>query len=168
MARARRANGSLPERGTDETRDPRKFAKSGVLDFLGLLWTLNHAMLKRSKWMERTLGVTGPQRLVVRLVGRFPGVSAGELAGVFAFHPSTMTGILSRLTAGGVLVRDTDEHDRRRALLRLTSKGRRIDQRVQGTIEDAVRRALGRLSKKDLDATRRVLGTLVAELELPE
>ena len=30
--------------------------------------------------MERSLGITAPQRLVLRCVGKFPGVSAGRLA----------------------------------------------------------------------------------------
>jgi DNA-binding MarR family transcriptional regulator len=40
------------------------------------------------------VGVTGPQRLVLRVVGLFPGMSAGELATVLRVHPSTLTGVL--------------------------------------------------------------------------
>jgi DNA-binding MarR family transcriptional regulator len=129
------------------------------------MWVLDHAMTTRSKWMERTLGVTGPQRLVVRLIGRRPGVSAGELAETLSFHPSTLTGILSRLVDARVVSRETDDEDRRRMVLRLTAKGKRIDAHSDGTIEEAVRNALRRSSEEDLDATRRVLTALVEELE---
>ena len=48
-----------------------------VLEFMRLLWALHHGMQSTSKRMEATLGLTGPQRLVLRLVGRFPGIAAG-------------------------------------------------------------------------------------------
>src|SRR5580704_311880 len=69
----------------------------GVLDFLKLLWALDHGLQTASRDMERRLGVTGPQRMVIRIVGRFPGISAGELASVLHVHPSTLTGVLRRL-----------------------------------------------------------------------
>jgi DNA-binding MarR family transcriptional regulator len=154
--RARRDQAGAAQRG---------IGRSGVLGFMRLMWALDHAMVTRSKWMERTLGVTGPQRLVVRLLGRAPGVSPGVLAETLSFHPSTLTGVLSRLLAGGLLTRETDPEDRRRSLLRLTKKGRVVDGHVEGTVEEAVRRAIRRSSKQDLEATERVLGALVEELE---
>ena len=53
---------------------------TGTLHFMQLLWELHHNLQARSKRMESTHGVTGPQRLVLRLVARYPGMSAGELA----------------------------------------------------------------------------------------
>jgi hypothetical protein len=35
-----------------------------VLDFMRLLWRLEHGLQSASKQMEATLGITGPQRLV--------------------------------------------------------------------------------------------------------
>ena len=37
-----------------------------VLDFMRLLWAVDHALQSTSKRMESTFGLTGPQRLVVR------------------------------------------------------------------------------------------------------
>ena len=51
----------------------------------------------RQKRMEQRSGVTGPQRLVLRVVGLFPGISAGALARLLHVHPSTLTGVLHRL-----------------------------------------------------------------------
>ena len=51
-----------------------------VIDFLRLIWRLDHALQQASKRMQSSLGVTGPQRLVIRIVGRFPGLTAGQLA----------------------------------------------------------------------------------------
>jgi len=55
-----------------------------VLEFMKLLWAVDHGLQSISKHMESRFGITGPQRLVVRIVGRFPGISAGALADVYA------------------------------------------------------------------------------------
>ena len=75
-----------------------------VLDFMRLLWTLEPGLQSASKRMESALGVTGPQRIVLRIVGRHPGVSAGQLAHIAQLHPSTITGIVQRLVRKGALV----------------------------------------------------------------
>ena len=59
----------------------------GTLEFMRLLWSLDHALQKRSKWMARRGGVTGPQRLALRLIGHMPHVSAGLLADMLKLHP---------------------------------------------------------------------------------
>src|SRR5258705_7138033 len=76
-----------------------------VLDFMRLLWAVDHALQSTSKRMESTFGLTGPQRLVVRIVGRFPGIAAGRIAGILHVHPSTLTGVLRRLESRRVLPR---------------------------------------------------------------
>src|ERR687888_5890 len=65
-----------------------------VLDFMQRLWAVAHELQSISKRMDAHLGVTGPQRLVVRILGRRPGLSAGELAAILHLHPSTLTGVL--------------------------------------------------------------------------
>jgi DNA-binding MarR family transcriptional regulator len=62
-----------------------------------LLWAVVHELEITSKRMTGEIGVTGPQRLVLRVVGLFPGLSAGELATILHLHPSTLTGVLQRL-----------------------------------------------------------------------
>jgi len=139
-----------------------------VLDFMRLVWAVDHGLAARSKHMEATLGVTGPQRFVVRVVGRFPGISAGELADILHLHPSTLTGILKRLEVAGLLRRKDDPVDRRRALFFLSPKGKRVDVPKRGTVEDAVQRALGGLKDSEISAARRVLMALANELSSDE
>src|SRR6202035_5461496 len=102
----------------DTTSDAR-YVLEPVLDFLRLLWSIEHGLQRMSKRMESELGITGPQRLVLRVVGQFPGLAAGELAGIVRLHPSTITGILQRLVSSGLLERERDPADSRRARLRL-------------------------------------------------
>src|SRR5512143_986417 len=136
-----------------------------VLDFLRALWALDHALQSASKRMETTLGVTGPQRFVVRMIGRFPGISAGEVSTLLHVHPSTLTGVLKRLEQRGLVVRRPDPSDGRRALLELTAKGRRVDATRTGTVEAAARRALARLTPVAVRQTRGVTEAITAELD---
>jgi DNA-binding MarR family transcriptional regulator len=147
----------------------RDFATSAalpdVLQFMQLLWAVAHGLEKRSKRMTSALGVTGPQRLVLRVAGLFPGLSAGDLAGILHVHPSTLTGMLRRLVDQDLLARVPAATDRRRAVLRLTAKGRRTNRSMHGTVEAAIAAALSGVSLPDRAAAMRVLRRLAAGLE---
>ena len=137
-----------------------------VLQFMQLLWAVVHGLERTSKRMTTTAGVTGPQRLALRVIGLFPGLSAGALAAVLHVHPSTLTGVLKRLTRQSLVERVPDSRDRRRAILRLTRVGRRINALNRGTVEHAVGVALDGVSDRDRAAARRVLARLARELDL--
>ena len=136
-----------------------------VLDFLRVLWAVDHGLNRMSKRMEVDLGVTGPQRLAVRFIGRFPGLSAGRLASILHMHPSTLTGILRRLELRQLITRRADPRDARRSLLGLTGAGRRCDARDSGTIEASVQKVLSRSSREEIEAASRLLTKLAQALE---
>jgi len=139
-----------------------------VLQFMQLLWGVAHGLERASKRMTGEIGVTGPQRLVLRVAGLYPGLSAGDLASILHVHPSTLTGVLQRLVAQRLLVRRDDPRDRRRAILRLTPRGGRINAVRRGTVEAAVAKALEQVAPRDRAATRRVLERLAAQLQPAE
>lgn len=136
-----------------------------TLGFMQQLWGLTHALQVTSKRMARTLGVTGPQRLVLRVVGQQPGITARELALTLGLHPSTLTGVLGRLERQKFLIRTVDPADRRRARFDLTAKGKAVDAERRGTAEAAVRRALARADDKTVARAQQMLAILVSELE---
>jgi MarR family transcriptional regulator, organic hydroperoxide resistance regulator len=135
-----------------------------VLEFLRVIWQVDHALQRTSKWMEATLGVTGPQRLVLRIVGRFPGMLAGELASVLHLHPSTLTGVLKRLEAQGLLRRRPDPSDARKSMLSLTAKGRKFDVDSRGTVEARVAQVLARTAPGKVEVARVLLMDIAAVL----
>jgi DNA-binding MarR family transcriptional regulator len=147
----------------DSATEP--FALDPVLDFMRLLWSIEHGLQRMSKRMESELGVTGPQRLVLRVVERHPGISAGELARVLRLHPSTITGILQRLVARGLLERTRDPHDTRRVRLRLRRRGRAFTRVSSMTVEHAVTRALNRSGATASRGGRRLLAALAEQLD---
>lgn len=136
-----------------------------TIDFLRLIWAVDHALQRRSKSMAVALGITGPQRLVIRIVGRFPSIHARQLADILHLHPSSLTAVLKRLERRGLVRRWPDEKDRRRWLLGLTRKGQALNRETPGTIEAAVQRMLKTTTRDDLDVTRVVLGKLAHELD---
>lgn len=145
---------------------PEKTPRLGeVLEFMKLLWAVDHGLQSTSKRMEAKMGVTGPQRLVIRIVGRYPGISAGRLAEVLQLHPSTLTGVLKRLQERGIIERRVDPNDARRALLGLTEHGRELDSRRAGTVEAAVRQTLKAIPQRKLEAAQDVLTALAAALQ---
>jgi DNA-binding MarR family transcriptional regulator len=143
--------------GSSATPDP-------VLEFLRLMWAVDHQLQSVSKRMLVELGFTGPQRLAIRFIGRQPGLAAGELAALLHLDPGTVTGILRRLEDAQIINRIRDASDSRRVRLTLTPRGQLLNRRRAGTIEAAVRRALSAVGDGDVRATRRVLKLLAAEL----
>lgn len=136
-----------------------------ALDFLRHVWRLDHALERLSRRMERDLGVTGPQRLVLRCVGKYPGVTAGQLAGLLHLDPGTMSAILRRLEEKGLVRRRKDPVDKRRLCLGLTEKGRTLDAPTVGTLESAVDALLASSSSEEKAAGAALLERLVKNLE---
>jgi DNA-binding MarR family transcriptional regulator len=138
-----------------------------VLEFMRLLWQIDHGLERRSKRMEKELGVTAPQRLVIRILGRFPGLPAGHLARLLHVHPSTLTGVLKRLERQRLVRKRLDPRDGRRILLSLTDQGRSLDVEEEGTVESAVQDVLSILPRERIDAARDVLSAIARSLEKP-
>jgi DNA-binding MarR family transcriptional regulator len=136
-----------------------------ALQFMQSMWGLVHALDVRSKRMAQTIGVTGPQRLVIRIIGQQANQMASEISAILGIHPSTLTGVLARLEARGLIVRELDAEDRRRARFKLTAAGKRIDRESRGTVEAAVKRVLAHTDRKALAHTRDMIARLVVELE---
>ena len=88
---------------SDRRDPPSMVSEDSVLEFLRLFWAIDHQLQRASKRMMRDLGVTGPQRLAIRMLARMPGASPQAVAAALHLHKSTVTGILQRLERQGVL-----------------------------------------------------------------
>ncbi|MGE3956169.1 MAG: MarR family winged helix-turn-helix transcriptional regulator [Vicinamibacterales bacterium] len=136
-----------------------------VLQFLQTVWRLEHALERASKRMEDTIGLSGPQRFALRMIGVQPGITAGELAGVLHLHPSTVTGIVQRLELRKLVKRTANESDGRVAHLFLTPAGAKANKPAgKGTIERAARNALTRIPATQQKATAAMMHEFAAEL----
>ncbi len=144
---------------------PRSRFAGETLQFMQRVWDLVHSLDVKSKKMARDIGVTSPQRLVLRIVGQQPGQTASEIASTLGKHPSTLSGVLARLEARDLLLRSIDVDDRRRARFHLTVAGKNIDRERRGTVEASTRRALARAEPSAITAMMSLVGLLIEELD---
>jgi Transcriptional regulators len=137
-----------------------------TLRFMRVLWALDHSLQTSSKHMETKLGVTGPQRLAVRIVGKLPGISPVDLAAILHIHPNTLTGILRRLEKRRAVRRVADSTDGRKSHLVLTSRGNEIDKLNSGTVEAAIRHVLSDLPPKHINIAEHVISNVIQKLDV--
>ena len=138
-----------------------------VLEFIRLMWSVDHELQRVSKRMVTRMGLTAPQRLALRFIGIRPDLTPGALAVLLHVHPGTVTGFVRQLEELGLIqIRRSDE-DTRRIHLEQTPRGRVVNRRRSGTVESAVRRVVGRLTKTELrhasDTMRRLAEEVAAE-----
>lgn len=144
---------------------PTQLASLGApLDFLRRIWRMNQSFEKLSVRMERRLGVTAQQRLVIRCVGKYPGITSGQLADLLHVDPGTVSSTSNRLEAKGLLEKRRDLRDRRRTFLHLTASGQALDKPADGTVEAVVSQLLAAAPAEDVEAMKRLVSGLTALL----
>jgi len=148
----------------DDVDDATAYPLGPALDFLQRLWQLSHALEQLSSRMEKSLGVTAQQRLIVRCVGKYPGVSAGRLAGLLHLDPGTVSAALRRLEEKGLLERRRDKRDSRRVVLGLTRQGRKLAHPAPGTVEHAVNQLLTTAPTRNIHIVKLTIDQLTALL----
>src|SRR5215471_2955160 len=72
---------------------------------------------------ERKLGVSGAQLFVLGQLREEPGTSLSRIAERTATDPSSVSVVVARLVARGLIMRKRHATDARRAALSLTAKG---------------------------------------------
>ena len=80
----------------------------------------------RSKQLNRDVGLTGPQLLVMQNVGKFPGIMVRQIADNVNLSAATVTSILDRLEAKELVHRIRSTEDKRRVGVFLTDKGQEL------------------------------------------
>ncbi len=148
-----------------DSEPSRSLSASPAGEFLRNFWRLDHALERVSRDMEARLGVTAPQRAMIRCIGRFPGVTATQLAAHFHLDAGTISAALARLEKKGLVRRRRDPRDGRRVTLALTAAGRAVDGATHGTVEHVVERFLDVSSPEEIRGAVAVLERLTALLE---
>lgn len=107
-------------------------------DHLGLdeqfcfaVYSTAHALNRAYKPLLDRLGVTYPQYLVLLALWEEDGRSVGSLGAQLMLESSTLTPLLKRMEAAGLLRRERSREDERQVTLRLTPKGRRLRDRAR-------------------------------------
>jgi DNA-binding MarR family transcriptional regulator len=102
-------------------------------------------------------GVTPTQLSVLKLLYQIGDLSLGTLSKEIRAHNSTVTGIVDRMEAAGLVDRARSEDDRRVWMIRLTAQGRKVAERARVSPWDTLRHALATLPPADQEKLTQIL-----------
>ncbi|KQU27999.1 MULTISPECIES: MarR family transcriptional regulator [unclassified Rhodococcus (in: high G+C Gram-positive bacteria)] len=102
----------------------------------------NRAVLSVYRPILEPLGLTHPQYLVMLALWERAPMSAGEIASALQLEPASLTPLLKRLDADGLLTRRRSDTDERRLVIDLTDEGRQLRGSAE-SIPGAVIESLG-------------------------
>lgn len=139
-----------------------------AIDLIEQMRAINRVIIKRLAPLAQEQGLTIPEVMVLwKVLG--PGdhrVTA--LAEHLGLPPSTLTGLLDRLTARGLLERDTDPQDRRAVVMKSTDELRGLMRQLMRAGSKELEKAFRRLSPDLIDRLAADLSAVRASLEAEE
>lgn len=119
----------MPSRKTATPPSPPELLLDNQLCFA--LYSASLAMTKLYKPLLDALGLTYPQYLVMLALWERDGLTVSELGERLFLDSGTLTPLLKRLEAAGLLVRLRDVQDERRVRITLTGQGRALHDGAQ-------------------------------------
>ncbi|WP_016704329.1 MarR family winged helix-turn-helix transcriptional regulator [Pseudomonas chlororaphis] len=111
-------------------------------------------MTKVYKPLLQELGLTYPQYLAMMVLWEQDGLTVGEISSRLLTDPGSLTPLLKRLEAEGLLSRTRSREDERVVIIELTEQGRALYDRARGVpqcILGASGLTLGQLRKLQAD-----------------
>lgn len=112
-----------------------KGTDGAALDMLALdrqfcfaLYSASHAMTKTYKPMLDRLGLTYPQYLVMLVLWEQDAILVKDIGARLFLDSGTLTPLLKRLEANGLVSRNRDPHDERQVRILLSAEGRALRQ----------------------------------------
>ena len=102
------------------------------------LYAASRAVTARYRPMLDELGVTYPQYLVLMLLWEQDGQTVGQLGNRLALDSGTLSPLLKRLTAAGLVTRHRRVEDERSVSIALTDAGRSLKDRAYAISESMI------------------------------
>lgn len=96
------------------------------------LYSTSLQMTKVYKPLLQELGLTYPQYIAMLVLWEEDGITVGEISSRMLTDPGSLTPLLKRLEAEGLITRTRSQADERVVQLRLTDKGRELHRRAEG------------------------------------
>jgi MarR family transcriptional regulator, organic hydroperoxide resistance regulator len=133
-------------------------------DFLCFsIYAAEHAFSRAYKPLLAEIGLTYPQYLVMTVLWEEDDQSVGQLGTKLSLESSTLTPLLKRLEADGLLTRHRDTKDERVVRAQLTTAGDKLRQRA-ANIPACILQATG-MSLDELGKLRDQITALTKRLE---
>ncbi len=105
------------------------------------VYQVGHAFNRAYRPILAELGLTYPQYLVMLVLWERDGLTVKELGEKLMLDSGTLTPLLKRLDAAGIIRRERDQRDERQVRVRLAEKGEAMREQgrcVQGLIGQAL------------------------------
>jgi DNA-binding MarR family transcriptional regulator len=103
---------------------------------------------------------------VIYFVGRYPGISVGELLDILRITKQSLSRVLGELLAAGLVQQRKGARDRRQRLLSLSESGQKLEQRLSDIQCRRLARAYRRAGAEAVAGFRTVLGGITEERDL--
>ena len=134
---------------------PAKRARSGAdaERVMNAVRRLVRALRSSTAAVERSSGISGAQLFVLRALVERPGQSLRELVAHTLTSQSSVSEVVAKLVAAGLVTRRTAEQDGRRAVLSATARGRALSGSSPPAVQADLVAGLGALPTR----TRRTL-----------
>lgn len=110
--------------------------ESRVSDALVAIRRIVRAAEFASRDLARTTGLTPSQLIVLQIVAREGEPGAGAIAEAARLSQATVTALLDKLEARGLVIRNRGSQDRRRVSVELTAEGRRALADMPDVLQD--------------------------------
>ena len=123
------------------------------------------ALRASSRWAERHVGLSGAQLFVLQKLAETPAISVNELAERTHTHQSSVSVVVSRLVALGLVTRTRSAADGRRVELSLAARARRVVGRAPDVAQERLIRGIERLAPARRHELALVLGDLAAAMQ---
>ena len=130
---------------------------------LAALNALVDALRVGSRGIERRLGISGAQLFVLQKLAEGPVGSLNELAARTFTHQSSVSVVVTRLVARGLVARTAFPDDARRVTLALTPRGRALLRKAPETLQSRLLASFERLSRSERKTLVEGLQRLVRE-----
>lgn len=115
---------------------------------------------------EKRFGVSIPEWRVIAIVGRFPDLSAVEVAERTVMDKVAVSRAVTKLVKSGVIDRQFADADRRRSILNLSEKGRAVHDEIAPLALEMEADLLDGLDDQELEVLDRVIDKLYGKAQL--
>ena len=115
---------------------------------------------------DKRFGVTIPEWRVILIVGRFPGLSAVEVAERTMLDKVAVSRAVTKLIKAGRIDREFADADRRRSILTLSEEGRKVHDEIAPLALAMEKDLLHGLDQEQIDTLNTVIERLLVRASL--
>jgi DNA-binding MarR family transcriptional regulator len=115
---------------------------------------------------DKRFSVSIPEWRVIAVLGRFPGLSAVEVAGRTLMDKVAVSRAVTKLIKNGRIEREFADADKRRSILNLSEEGKKLHDEIATLALDFERDLLQGFSQEEIDSLNGIMERLLARASL--